>query len=156
MAVRDGVVVWLGSEDVGRDQFQGAELVDLDGGFVAPAFVDSHIHLTATGLTLTGLDLRPSTSRAHCLRTIADYAAAHPGEPLWGHGWDESSWPETTAPTTAELDAVLGDRPASLARIDVHSALASTGLRQRVAGLASATGFDEQRPLVGDAHHAVR
>ena len=51
---------------------------------------------------------------------------------------------------------MLGDRPAYLARVDVHSALASTGLRQRVAGLASATGFDEQRPLVGDAHHAVR
>jgi predicted amidohydrolase YtcJ len=156
MAVRDGVVVWLGSDGVGRDQFSGADVVDLDGGFVAPAFVDSHIHLTATGLTLTGLDLRASTSRAHCLQMIADYAAAHPGEPLWGHGWDESSWPEPAAPTTVDLDTVLGDRPAYLARVDVHSALASTGLRRRIAGLASATGFDEQRPLVGEAHHAVR
>jgi predicted amidohydrolase YtcJ len=156
MAVRDGVVVWLGSDEVGRDQFTGADVVDLDGGFVAPAFVDSHIHLTSTGLTLTGLDLRTSTSRAHCLQLIADYAAAHPGQPLWGHGWDESSWPDNAAPTTADLDAVLGDRPAYLARVDVHSALASTGLRQRVAGLASATGHDAQRPLVGDAHHAVR
>ncbi|HEY1841222.1 MAG TPA: amidohydrolase family protein [Mycobacterium sp.] len=156
MAVRDSVVVWLGSDDVGRDQFAGADVVDLDGGFVAPAFVDSHIHLTATGLTLTGLDLRASTSRSHCLQLIANYAAKHPGEPLWGHGWDESSWPENAAPTTADLDAVLGDRPAYLARVDVHSALASTGLRKRVSQLASATGFDEQRPLVGDAHHQVR
>ena len=132
MAVRDGVVVWLGSDDVGRDQFADADVVDLDGGFVAPAFVDSHIHLTATGLTLTGLDLRASTSRSHCLQLVADYAAAHPDQPLWGHGWDESSWPENAAPTTADLDAVLGDRPAYLARVDVHSALASTGLRQRV------------------------
>ena len=156
MAVRDGAVVWLGSDDVGRDQFAGADVVDLDGGFVAPAFVDSHIHLTATGLTLTGLDLRASTSRSHCLQLIAEYAAAHPGQPLWGHGWDESSWPDNTAPSTEEVDAVLGDRPAYLCRVDVHSALASTGLRQRVEGLASATGFDEQRPLIGDAHHAVR
>jgi predicted amidohydrolase YtcJ len=156
MAVRDGVVVWLGSDDVARHQFTRADVVDLEGGFVAPAFVDSHIHLTATGLTLTGLDLRASTSRPHCLQLIADYAAAHPGQPLWGHGWDESSWPETTAPTTADLDAVLGDRPAYLARVDVHSALASTGLRERVSGLASSAGFDAQRPLVGDAHHAVR
>src|SRR6201997_1411871 len=156
MAVRDGVVVWLGSEDVGRDQFQGAELVDLDGGFVAPGFVDSHIHLTATGLTLTGLDLRASTSRRHCLRLIGDYAAAHPGQPVWGHGWDESSWPENAAPSPADLDAVLGGRPAYLARVDVHSALASTGLRERVPGLPSATGFAEQQPLVGDAHPLVR
>jgi predicted amidohydrolase YtcJ len=156
MAVRDGVVVWLGSDDVGRRQFVGAEVVDLDGGFVAPGFVDSHIHLTATGLTLTGLDVRPATSRRHCLQLIADYAAAHPGRPIWGHGWDDSSWPENTPPTTTELDAVLGDRPAYLARVDVHSALASTGLRRRAAGLPAATGYDEQRPLVGDAHHLVR
>ncbi|MDT7719935.1 MAG: hypothetical protein QOE94_946, partial [Mycobacterium sp.] len=88
MAVRGGVVVWLGSDDVGRGQFAGADVVDLDDGFVAPGFVDSHIHLTATGLTLTGLDLRASTSRRHCLQLIAGFAAAHPGQPVWGHGWD--------------------------------------------------------------------
>jgi predicted amidohydrolase YtcJ len=156
MAVRDGVVVWLGSDDVGRGQFRDAEVIDLDGGFVAPGFVDSHIHVTATGLSLTGLDLRASTSRRHCLQMIADYAAARPGQPVWGHGWDESSWPENAAPSTADLDAVLGSRPAYLARVDVHSALASTGLRERVPGLPSATGFAEQRPLVADAHHLVR
>jgi predicted amidohydrolase YtcJ len=156
MAVRDGVVAWLGSDDVGRGEFCNADVVDLDGAFVAPGFVDSHIHLTATGLMLTGLDLRSSTSLRHCLQLIADYAAAHPGRPVWGHGWDESSWPENAAPSTADLDAVLGDRPAYLARVDVHSALASTGLRGRVSGLPAAAGFDAQRPLVGDAHHLVR
>jgi hypothetical protein len=156
MAVRGDVVAWLGSDDVGRSQFPGAEVEDLDGGFVAPGFVDSHIHLTATGLKLSGLDLRSATSQAQCLQLVADYAAAHPGQPVWGHGWDESSWPENTPPSTGDLDAVLGDRPAYLARIDVHSALASTGLRRQVAELTAAAGFTPDRPLVGDAHHLVR
>jgi predicted amidohydrolase YtcJ len=156
MAVRGEVVAWLGSDDVGRRQFPDAEVVDLDGGFVAPGFVDSHIHVTATGLTLSGLDLRGTDSRAQCLRTVADYAAAHPGEPIWGHGWDESSWPENSPPSTADLDAILGDRPAYLARVDVHSALASTGLRRLVPDLGSARGYAEDRPLSGDAHHLVR
>ncbi|MDI3313922.1 MAG: amidohydrolase [Mycobacterium sp.] len=156
MAVRDGVVAWLGGDDGGRDEFPHARIVDLDGGFVTPGFVDSHVHLTATGLSLTGLDLRGATSRQHCLRMIADYAAAHPGRPLWGHGWDESRWPENEAPSTAELDAVLGGRPAYLARVDVHSALASTGLRRLVPGLAKAAGFSAQDPVVGDAHRLVR
>jgi predicted amidohydrolase YtcJ len=157
MAVRGNVVAWLGSDDIGRSQFPDADVEDLDGGFVAPAFVDSHIHLSATGLTMSGLDLRPATSRAHCIRLVADYADAHPGQPVWGHGWDESAWPEDTAPTTADLDAVLGtDRPAYLARIDVHSALASTGLRNRVGGLAAAADFSAQQPLTGDAHHLAR
>jgi hypothetical protein len=152
MAVRDGVIAWLGSDDVGRSQFPDAGVLDLEGGFVAPGFVDSHIHLSATGLTVSGLDLRPATSRAHCVQMVADYAAAHPGQPVWGHGWDESAWPENTAPSTADLDAVLGDRPAYLARVDVHSALASTALRRLVPGLAVAA----EQPLSGDAHHRVR
>ncbi|TAM67414.1 amidohydrolase [Mycobacterium sp.] len=156
MAVRGGVIAWLGSDEVGRSMFPDAEIEDVDGGFVAPGFVDSHIHLTATGLTLSGLDLRPAGSRAQCVQMVADYAAAHPGQPVWGHGWDETSWPENAPPSTGDLDAVLGDRPAYLARVDVHSALASTGLRQLVAELPTAAGFSAVRPLVGDAHHLVR
>ncbi|OBK43661.1 amidohydrolase [Mycobacterium sp. 1081908.1] len=156
MAVRGDVIAWLGSDDVARSQFPGARVEDLDGGFVAPGFVDSHIHLTATGLTISGLNLQPAASRAHCLRMVADHAAAHPGLPVWGHGWDESTWPENAPPSTAELDAVLGDRPAYLTRVDVHSALASTALRRLAADLPAAAGFDPERPLVGDAHHRVR
>jgi len=156
MVVRDGVVAWLGSDDVGRAQFRGAEICDLDGGFVAPAFVDSHVHLTATGLTLAGLDLGQATSLAHCLRLIGDYARAHPDGPLWGHGWDESNWPEPVAPSTDDLDGVLGDRPAYLARVDVHSAAASTALRRADPDLPACGGFHAQRPLTADAHHRVR
>jgi len=155
MAVRGAVVAWLGSDDVGRNQFPDAEVVDLDGGFVAPGFVDSHIHLSATGLTHSGLDLRAAASRAQCIQMVADYAVAHPDQPVWGHGWDESAWPENTPPSTGDLDAVLGDRPAYLARVDVHSALASTGLRRLVPELTVA-GFSAEQPLAGDAHHLVR
>lgn len=156
MAVTDGVIAWVGADDVGRQQFPDAEIVDLDGGFVAPAFVDSHVHLTATGLTLTGLDLRAATSLRDCLQRIGDYARMHPDDLIWGHGWDESSWPENVAPTTADLDAAVGDRPVYLARVDVHSAAASTALRRCAPSLAEAAGFDPQRPLTSDAHHLVR
>ncbi len=156
IAIRDGIVAWLGSDDVGRQQFPDAKIVDLDGGFVAPAFVDSHVHLTATGLMLAGLDLRPAGSLRHCLELIGDYARKQPDGPIWAHGWDESGWPERTAPSTDDLDGILGDRPAYLARVDVHSAAASTGLRRLVPGLADAAGFDPQRPLTSDAHHLVR
>ena len=156
MAVSDGIVAWLGSDDVGRQQFPDAQTVDLDGGFVAPAFVDSHVHLTATGLTLAGLDLRNAISLRHCLELIGEYARAHPDGPIWGHGWDESGWPEHATPSTDDLDSVVGDRPAYLARIDVHSAAASTALRRLAPTLADAAGFDPQRPLTSDAHHLVR
>ena len=156
MAVRDGTVAWLGSDDVGLVQFPEAEVTDLDGGFVAPAFVDSHVHLTATGLTLVGLDLRSATSARHCLQLIAEYAHTHPAGPIWGHGWDESGWPDPTPLSTDDLDGVVGDRPAYLARVDVHSAAVSTALRRLASGVQAAPGFDPQRPLTADAHHLVR
>ena len=31
MAVTDGIIAWLGTDDVGRQQFPDAEIVDLDG-----------------------------------------------------------------------------------------------------------------------------
>lgn len=149
MAVRDGTVAWLGSDEVGRAQFPDAAVTDLDGGFVAPAFVDSHVHTTATGLTLTGLDLRNATSLRHCLELLTAYARTHPDGAIWGHGWDESGWPERSAPSTADVDAAVGDRLAYLARVDVHSAVASTALRR-------AAGVGDEVPLTADAHHKVR
>ena len=154
MAVRDGVIAWLGSDDVGRAQFPDADIDDLDGAFVGPAFVDSHVHLTATGLRLTGLDLGAATSPEHCTRLIAAHIADHPGRPVWGHGWDDTGWARPL--TTADVDAVVGTLPAYLARVDVHSAAVSTALRQRVPGLAAAAGFDPQLPLTAQAHHLAR
>jgi predicted amidohydrolase YtcJ len=154
MVVRDGVVVWLGSDDVGRSQFPEAAIDDLDGALVAPAFVDSHVHLTATGLRTTGLDLGAARSPEHCMHLIAAHVAAHPSRPVWGHGWDDTRW--TRPLTTADVDAVVGALPAYLARVDVHSAAASTALRERVPGLAAVAGFDHELPLTADAHHLVR
>ena len=153
MAVRDGRVVWLGGDDAGRAEFPTAETADLQGAFVAPAFVDSHVHVTATGLTITGVDLRPATSLRHCLDLLA--GAAGDGV-VWAHGWDETAWPERVGPTTADLDRVVGDRPAYLARVDVHSAAASSALRRTLPGLAAADGFHPDLPLTADAHHLAR
>ena len=136
MAVRDGIVAWLGSDDVGRRQFPDAEIVDLDGGFVAPAFVDSHVHLTATGLTLAGLDLRTRHLSAPLPRTRRRLRAVHPDGPIWGHGWDDSGWPERTAPSTDDLDSVVGDRPSLPGPHRRPLCVASTALRRLAPGLA--------------------
>ena len=160
LAITDGIVVWVGSDEVGRALHPDAEIIDLAGRFVAPGFVDSHVHLTDTGLRLTGLDLSGVTSRTDCLNRLAAYLAESDDAVVWGLGWDSSTWAGTDAeglpPTTADLDAVAGDRPVYLARVDEHSAVASSALRALVTGIEAATGFDAQGPLVADAHHRVR
>jgi len=100
--------------------------------------------------------LAGATSVEELLRLVADHAQRHPDGPIWAHGWDETDWPRSVPPTTDELDAVVGGRPAYLARVDVHSAVASTGLRRLVPDLTSARGYAERQPLTADAHHLVR
>ncbi|MGB3604464.1 amidohydrolase [Gordonia sp. (in: high G+C Gram-positive bacteria)] len=160
MAVTDGTIVWVGSDDVGRALHPDAEVVDLAGRFVSPAFVDSHVHLTDTGIALGGLNLSGATNRADCLQQLAKYLATHDDDLVWGLGWDASAWTgdagQDQPPTTSDLDAIAGDRPVYLARIDEHSAAASSALRRMVPDLQAENGFSAEQPLVADAHHRVR
>nr|WP_202422114.1 amidohydrolase [Gordonia sp. SID5947] len=162
MAVTDGTVVWVGSDDVGRALHPDAQVTDLRGRFVGPGFVDSHVHLTSTGLALSGLTLNDATSRSDCLRRVASFASGtDDGELIWGLGWDDSAWQgadpdDRRFPTTAEIDAVVGNLPVYLARIDEHSAVASTALRRLVPDLEAAVGHHPDEPLVAEAHHLVR
>lgn len=145
MAVTDGIVVWIGEDRPGRALHPDAEVIELDGAFVTPGFVDTHVHVTALGLQLTGLDLGGARSKAECLDLVRRFAQTHDGAVIWGHGWDDSRWADA-APTTAELDAAALGRSVYLTRIDAHSALCSTALRAAVPDLASAAASPPTAP----------
>lgn len=161
MVVENGTVAWIGAEGAAEAHVSAADRVlDLDGALVTPAFVDSHVHLTATGLALTGLHLggtSPGTSAGgRAADRIAEFARSLPRDAvLLGQGWEDESF-AAGPPDVAELDRAVGGRPAYLSRVDVHSALASSALRARVPGLAGLDGYDATGPLTGAAHHAVR
>ncbi|MFE7551645.1 amidohydrolase [Streptomyces gardneri] len=159
MVVERGHVAWVGSEGAADAFASGVdEVVDLEGALVTPAFVDAHVHTTATGFALTGLDLSSAASLAEAAEMVRAHAAARPADRiLIGHGWDASRWPERRPLTRAELDGLTGGRPLYLTRIDVHSAVVTTALLDLVPGIRDLDGFhDGRRPLTGDAHHAVR
>ncbi|PTR27492.1 hypothetical protein C8K36_104114 [Rhodococcus sp. OK519] len=155
MAVTDGTVVWIGEDRPGRALHPGAEVIELDGAFVTPGFVDTHVHVTALGLQLTGLDLTAACSRSECLDLLRRFASENDGAVIWGQGWDDSTWSDA-APTTADLDAAAPGRAVYLTRIDAHSALASTTLRAAVPDLTAAAGYAPDGALTADAHHLVR
>ncbi|MFC4003371.1 amidohydrolase [Prauserella oleivorans] len=154
MAVTDGTVVWVGQDGPGQALHPDAEIVDLDGAFVAPAFVDAHVHATATGLHLTGLDLTGVRDAGELLAAVR--AAVTPGEVLLAHGWDESAWTDPRLPSRAELDEAAGGNPVYLSRVDVHSALVSSALADLAAGVRDTAGWSDDGPLTRDAHHLVR
>ncbi|MEU5846964.1 amidohydrolase [Saccharopolyspora shandongensis] len=156
MAVTDGTIAWVGTDEVGRALHPDAEVIDLEGAFVAPAFVDAHVHATSTGLLLNGLDLTGCASLTEFLHALRDHVAEYPGTLVWGHGWDETWWPERRPPTRDEIDRAAAGAPVYLSRIDVHSALVSTTLVDRAPLTRDAEGWSEHGPLTRVAHHHVR
>lgn len=148
-------ILRLGADEV-TDTEPAAVVVDLGGALVTPGFVDSHVHLTSTGLASTGLDLRAAPSLVAALTMLERAARSARGRPILGGGWDETYWPERRPPTALELDRATYGSAVYLARIDVHSAVASSSLMAAVPGLRDRTGFRADGWQRGPAHDAVR
>jgi predicted amidohydrolase YtcJ len=151
--VVDGRIAWLGAA---ADAPPAGRTLDGGGALLTPAFVDAHVHATATGLSLTGLALHGADSLRSAVVRVAEHTAAAPTGTVLGTGWDETAWPEGRGLTRHDLDPVVGERPAYLARVDVHSATVSTALLDRVPGITDLPGYSPDGRLRLDAHHAVR
>ena len=156
LAVDHDTVVWVGDE-AGAERFAGdaTQTVELAGAFVAPAFVDSHVHLAATGLAAAGVRLHGVRHRTQALDLVAAAARSRPPV-LRGGGWDETLWDDPRPLTRMELDTAAAGLPVYLARVDVHSAVVSSALADRSPGITSCAGWTADGRVERDAHHAAR
>jgi predicted amidohydrolase YtcJ len=99
--------------------------VDLPGTTIVPGFVDAHVHLTSTGLTLSGASVEETRSAQELLAIARGRVATEPGPVVLLLGYDETAWGDRTIPTIEELDAI-SDRPLVIRRADGHVALANS------------------------------
>jgi predicted amidohydrolase YtcJ len=123
-------ISWVGDAGAARERLPGSAVLELAGAVVTPAFVDAHVHATAAGLLADGLDLTGCGSARALLDAVAARVAARPGALVWGHGWQDQTWPDELPPRS-ELDRAAAGAPVYLSRIDVHSALVSSALLDR-------------------------
>ena len=153
MLVDGDTIAWVGSEQAATSIADSSmDIIDLRGALVAPGFVDSHAHLTETGIALDSLQLGGVRSA----RELLDAVAASGGEgAVLGHGWDESLWDDPTLPDAGELERAAAGRPVYLSRVDVHSALVSPSLVAS-AGLAELDGYAPGGHVRRQAHTAAR
>ena len=155
--VTGGRVTAVGADELGSSVGEDVARVDLGGRLLTPAFVDAHVHLVQTGLLEVGLDLHDYRSREQVLDAVAARLAAGRTTVLFGQGWDERAWPDPRPPTRAELDRAGGASvPVYLARVDVHSAVVSSGLADRISALSTEVGFRADGLVSQEAHHRCR
>ncbi|MEQ1619164.1 MAG: amidohydrolase [Terricaulis sp.] len=153
VGIRDGRFVFAGALREARSG-GGAREINLRGAAAFPGFVDSHVHLTGVGMAAMLLDLVGVESIAALQARLRGYARTHPEGPIIGRGWIETHWPERRFPTHADLDAVVGDRPVFLERIDGHAAVVNSAA-VALAGIDAGTRDPEGGRVERDASGAA-
>jgi predicted amidohydrolase YtcJ len=123
--ITNGLFAAVGTLEEARAAGPARE-IDLRGAAAFPGFVDGHVHLMGVGMAAMVLDLVGVESIAALQERLRTYAAQHSEGPILGRGWIETHWPEARFPNRADLDAVVGDRPVLLERVDGHAAIANS------------------------------
>lgn len=137
VAVRDGTIVAVG-DAAASAAGAGAEVVDLEGGTLMPAFGDGHAHPVQGGIELAQAPVGDATSVDAVVDAVRRHADAHPDlEWVLGGGYDAALAPHGVF-EAAWLDAAVRDRPVVLQSSDHHCAWVNSEALRR-AGIDAAT-----------------
>jgi hypothetical protein len=126
MAVQDGKIVAVGTNDAILKEYTSDSVVNAAGAVVYPGFIDAHAHFVGYGQSLFAVDLMFVNSWEEVINRVKDFAAKHPGTSwIRGRGWDQNRFPGKQFPTNEQLNALFPDRPVILERVDGHASIAN-------------------------------
>lgn len=138
MAISDGKIIAIGSNDDILKKYEGDETVDAGGKAIFPGFIDAHCHFTGYATDRWKCDLIGTRSWSEIVNKIADYSKTAPMEWIYGRGWDQNDWDVKEYPDNKILDSLFPDRPVYLKRVDGHAAIANSAAL-KIAGITAAT-----------------
>lgn len=128
---------------------QAEEFVDLQGAFVYPGFVDSHIHMIGHGDKLRSIDLSTYTSAEVMTADLHKLLAHHPsGEWYVAEGWNENNFTNQKIISRYELDE-LSASPMALKRVCRHAMIVNSAAL-KIAGITKDTPDPKDGVIVRD------
>jgi len=170
VAVRDGRILAVGDDgEVARYRGPGTAVVDLDGAFVVPGFIDCHTHFDNAGALLLGINLL-DVADAELLaeRVVAARDRLPEGAWILGGDWgayeewemgstgrgEGAASAERFKPSREMIDPLTPETPVLLSRWDGSEYLAN-GVALELAGITRATpdpdgGTIERDPTTGE------
>jgi len=143
LLVRDGRVIAVGA-DATRLRAPEDAALDLEGGFLMPAFGDGHAHPIFGGLEAAGPQIRSCASVSEIVDEVRRFAAAHPElEWITGASYDSSLAADGLF-DARWLDDAVPDRPVALRAWDYHTVWANSKALE-IAGIDR----DTPEPMLG-------
>lgn len=138
VALQGSKIKAIGSLAQLAKRYPKAIRITLQGGTLLPGLMESHAHVGELGAMSRQADLTGITSEEAALARVKAWCAANPSGWVRARGWDQNLWPTKAFPSLKELDALTGDRPAYLERVDGHAAWVNTAAL-KLAGITKDT-----------------
>lgn len=149
LAVKGDKILYVGG-DANLHKGPRTRVVDLEGQFVVPGFIDNHTHFLSGGFQLASVDLRSAKTPQEFIQRLADFASNLPeGRWITGGDWDHETW-GGELPKKEWIDSVTARNPVFVNRLDGHMALANS-LAMRLAKVGKQTKEVAGGTIVRDA-----
>lgn len=110
----------------------GAKVIDADGNFVMPGFIDAHAHFISLGKNKANLDFLATSSWEEIVDMVKEKTAELPkGEWIVGRGWHQEKWANLPSkmiegfPVHEELSKISPDHPVMLTHASGHGLIAN-------------------------------
>ncbi|MCB0666412.1 MAG: amidohydrolase [Saprospiraceae bacterium] len=146
VAVRSGKIVAVGGEEIlKRWKSDSTEVIDVQGNFIMPGFIEAHGHFSGLGSSLQNLNFLRSRSWDEIVDMVSDKVKiSAPGEWIIGRGWHQEKWvrvPEENVhgyPYHDELSEISPENPVLLFHASGHGAFANEAA-MKAAGISRET-----------------
>ncbi|KAA3637369.1 MAG: amidohydrolase [Bacteroidetes bacterium] len=157
LAIKDGLILEVGSQEV-LEQYQAenTEIIDLEGAFAMPGFIEGHGHFSGLGASLINLNFLKSKNWREIVGQVADKVkTTENGEWIIGRGWHQEKWDEPLErevlgyPYHHGISEISPNNPVILIHASGHSLFANKKAME-IAGISPANPNPSGGEIVRD------
>lgn len=146
-AVKDGKIVEVGISNNILSKYESTEIIDLNGKYVYPGFIDAHCHFYGYCMSLLQANLRGTKSFNEILDKLKEQDKKYNPSWILGRGWDQNDWEVKEFPTNEKLNELFPNKPVYIRRVDGHAAIANAKALE-LAGITAEIQIDGGKVFV--------
>ena len=158
MAIKDYEILAVGSDDEVMQLINDeTKIIELNGRFVMPGFIEGHGHFMSLGRSKQILDLNEVNNWGEIVTKVAIAVdKAKPGEWIFGRGWHQDKWQSVPSdavdgvPINETLNKISPENPVILGHASGHAAFWNDAALE-IAGVNNETIDPEGGTIVRDS-----